>query len=51
MVSVEPPKTPEEQAQLEQAVADMLEGHEAPLSFGGCIPRSRGKHHAGRGLF
>jgi hypothetical protein len=28
METVEPPKTPEEQAQLEQALLDMLEGRE-----------------------
>ena len=27
---MEPPKTPEEQAELEQAIADMLAGGEAP---------------------
>lgn len=26
---MEPPKTPEEQAELEQAIADMLEGRES----------------------
>ena len=30
MEPLEPPRTPEEQAQLERAVADMLEGREPP---------------------